>query len=226
LISTAARHAPAADASKRSVSSAILNVEEERLGVSTTLQASLEENSKGIQAELGILLANLRARKPGSHRADRGSLARPLEFSASHDHTDGPSRHQTVQQQSGILPSSTSHVHYAHETLPVNAGHLQQDSPSSSGVAESVLRTVVSTGNDALNILFEAASRDRNTILDSPCSPVNGVIPQQSRASQPNPINIHGIPSQNLDVLRVWDTCRFVTMGWLTAKDAVMYMDL
>ena len=121
----------------------------------------------------------------------------------------------------------TNPLHSATERLPSNLDHFQHESPSSSGVADSVIRTVVSTGNDALNILFEAASRDPNPIANGTGTYVHERIPQQMSSIGTSPSDASsGIPSPGSEVLKTWETCRFVTMGWLTAKDAVMYIDL
>jgi hypothetical protein len=162
-----------------------------------------------------------------SYRADRSSPSQPLQHSPAHDNATNPHGNQSVQQQSGVLPSITSPLRYAHETLLANVDHVQEESPSSPGVAESVLRTVVSTGNDALSILFEAATQERNTTLDGPSPPLNGAMLQQPSPSTATPTNFQaGIPTPGSDVLKVWETCRFVTMGWLTPRDAVTYTDL
>jgi hypothetical protein len=107
----------------------------------------------------------------------------------------------------------------------------QQRSPASaSGLAPSVLRTVISSGNDALNILFEAASHDATNPTSTPPVETHASHDTPGTASLrsyhdalPQPIDF---PPPSAELLRLWGACRFVTMGWVTAKDAILYIDL
>lgn len=104
-----------------------------------------------------------------------------------------------------------------------------------------MMRTVVASGNDALNILFEAAAAHR---------PENGMAEQRvqsedtlsSRSQTTRGENealaygrnprapAHGRPVQishaSKEVLGVWEACRFVKMGWFTSREAVTLIDL
>lgn len=142
--------------------------------------------------------------------------------SASHDPTDGspPS-----------LGRSQRH----------SASYQWKGRPSTPNeLTNSVVRTVVSSGNDALNLLFEAAaheggntaSMDQSTPRPSQdsataqeTSPYN-VFPSSGSfsASQPGPSPVK-ISSSSHSVLRVWEACRFVRMGWFSAREAVTYID-
>jgi hypothetical protein len=107
-----------------------------------------------------------------------------------------------------------------------------------------MMRTVVSSGNDALNILFEAANAQsqEDSVIESDSLLEN----EQPRAGHPvthegssNQIELT-IPPEVLkkamrpvelshvskDVLNVWEACRFVRMGWFTAREAVTFIDL
>ena len=74
-----------------------------------------------------------------------------------------------------------------------------------------MLQKVVSNNSDAMNILFEAAlqeSESNNTTGDA---------------------RITALQSTQLtdaDVLRIWNACRFVKMGWFSAHEAMKLMDL
>jgi hypothetical protein len=107
-----------------------------------------------------------------------------------------------------------------------------------------MMRTVVSSGNDALNILFEAANAQsqEDSMMESDSMPEN----EQHRAG--HPVTCEGsskqieltVPPEILkkamrpvelshvskDVLSVWEACRFVRMGWFTAREAVTFIDL
>ncbi|PYH98817.1 C6 transcription factor [Aspergillus ellipticus CBS 707.79] len=115
---------------------------------------------------------------------------------------------------------------------------------STSTLANSMMRTVVSSGNDALNILFEAAaahsqehglngsgtqSRDTQTSTahaseqDSSRDQPQPMLPLEALAKAKRPVKLS--PASK-EVLSVWETCRFVKMGWFTSKEAVTLIDL
>ncbi|KAF4544530.1 C6 transcription factor [Lasiodiplodia theobromae] len=119
------------------------------------------------------------------------------------------------------------------------------------GLADSMMRTVVASGNDALNLLFEAATREdavaaaaassareRGYALDA------GVVPPGPAVGEGEPA-MYATPGSNMsvssgllapnsvqlsaaseEVLDLWKNCRFVRMGWFTAREAVTYVDL
>lgn len=80
------------------------------------------------------------------------------------------------------------------------------------GLSTSVLQRVVSNNNDAMNILFEAALQESNNT-------------SQNKSTTDYPRSI--VPElTDADVLRIWNACRFVRMGWFSAQEAVVLMDL
>lgn len=113
-------------------------------------------------------------------------------------------------------------------------------------VADSVMRTVVSNGHDALNLLFQAANQEGHNDSQSPSSHHphgTGRTPQSTAGdfsaattstSSPAvsvPMNVNVTsgatpPDHNADVLEVWSAFRFVRMGWLSAQEAVTLVDL
>lgn len=114
---------------------------------------------------------------------------------------------------------------------PRNTG----DQVFSGGVAESMMRTVVANGEDALNLLFEAAQTRTDVvshhgsletdaagpIVASPVG-VNTTSPAQSTPfSQP-------AMSTNLsaEAIDCWRAYRFTKMGWFSAEEAITYIDL
>ncbi|KAI9046292.1 putative C6 transcription factor [Aspergillus affinis] len=118
----------------------------------------------------------------------------------------------------------------------------QHGQRQSNAFANSMMRTVVSSGNDALNILFEAAavhSRE-NDMLESEMQSRNAQTRshrnRQSNASRDmNAISpealakaVRPVPLSHAskDVLAIWETCRFVRMGWFTSREAVTFIDL
>lgn len=123
---------------------------------------------------------------------------------------------------------------------------------STSTLSSSMMRTVVSSGNDALNILFEAAAvHSQGNDPNGPIARVgNESTTPADRGSHhqrnsTNPLHIGGnrnapvtfespaktvrpveISQASQDVLDVWEACRFVKMGWFTAVEAVTFIDL
>ena len=107
-----------------------------------------------------------------------------------------------------------------------------------------MMRTVVASGNDALNILFEAATaQNQDDTPPTDASPPEG----GSRSGHPStkeratprtyasPATFESVPraippadisDASQETLNVWDACRFVKMGWFTAREAVTFIDL
>ncbi|OQD90649.1 hypothetical protein PENANT_c001G06256 [Penicillium antarcticum] len=79
------------------------------------------------------------------------------------------------------------------------------------GLSTSVLQTVVSNNNDAMNILFEAALQESNNTTQMTTA-------ERSRSIAPE--------LTDADILRVWNACRFVKMGWFSAQEAMVLVDL
>lgn len=107
------------------------------------------------------------------------------------------------------------------------------------------MRTVVSNGHDALNLLFEAANQEGQSDSQSPGSrhphgaartPLSSVghltaatctsSPAGSVPMSVNAASGAAASDDNTDVFEVWSAFRFVRMGWLSAQEAVMFVDL
>ena len=108
-----------------------------------------------------------------------------------------------------------------------------------------MMRTVVSSGNDALNILFEAAaahSREQSAnesgvrsenvhdIMGDSGNHRTGSISQVQSGVSPEVLakamRPVGLSHASREVLDVWEACRLVKMGWFTSKEAVTFIDL
>lgn len=108
-----------------------------------------------------------------------------------------------------------------------------------------MMRTVVASGNDALNILFEAAtahSQEDGSLNDASPLPGAGsktggsnvkerVTPKNYESpaafeSIPPAISPVKLSDATYEVLQIWEACRFVRMGWFTAREAVTFVDL
>ncbi|EFQ98514.1 hypothetical protein MGYG_01541 [Nannizzia gypsea CBS 118893] len=125
--------------------------------------------------------------------------------------------------------------------------HAGAQSSSSHGLHNSVMRTVVSSGNDALNILFQAAAQEQdNEMMDvestdrQPSISKDGGAGDDSHAGMrtydtpTSTTSYGGSPTSDPthlshvepEVLAVWDQCRFVKMGWFSSREAVTYVDM
>jgi hypothetical protein len=94
------------------------------------------------------------------------------------------------------------------------------------------LEKVVSNENDAVNILLEAANLNEGTGTLS-ALPTAADLMSTAESSHASSITVRytvspltNINSLDLESLRVWDGCRFVRMGWLTAHEAMTLVDL
>ncbi|KAJ5669613.1 hypothetical protein N7462_010683 [Penicillium macrosclerotiorum] len=144
----------------------------------------------------------------------------------------------------GVSPHSTADGSMHAQSSPA---HLYEDSRhrSSSTLANSMMRTVVASGNDALNILFEAATaHDQEDNAPSDESPQRGMGSKDSDSNtkgrptsrnfespvafETNSRVVHPVDISNVspETLHVWEACRFVKMGWFSAKEAVTFIDL
>ena len=129
-------------------------------------------------------------------------------------------------------PYLNGHPHRSDILSP--PAHLRRVSSSQPDLAHSVMRTVVSSGSDALNLLFEAAnhrdaidnqeangSQAYETPRSGPSGGYDAGSPFHTFRAQPVQMST---PSP--ETLKVWTSCRFVQMGWFSAHEAVTYVDL
>lgn len=177
---------------------------------------------------------------------------RPGETRDVDDEHDAPQPHppariQTSVQPSpgqrssisghGISPGFSPHVngHSRSDVLSPPA-HLRRVSSSQPDLAHSMMRTVVSSGSDALNLLFEAAHH-RDAIDNQEASGSQAYeTPRSGGPGYDNTIPtspFHTFRAQpvqmsapSAEILKVWTSCRFVQMGWFSAHEAVTYVDL
>lgn len=103
----------------------------------------------------------------------------------------------------------------------------------SNNIQESVLRTMVSSENDALNILFEAATctEPANAFPSTSKTALTGFpsvreVEESPISLQQSTPQLSSIDSIDYDILRIWNACRFVKMGWFTAHEAMTLADL
>ncbi|PMD36046.1 hypothetical protein L207DRAFT_556549 [Hyaloscypha variabilis F] len=123
-------------------------------------------------------------------------------------------------------------------------------STSQRNLTDNVIHTLVSKPNDALALLFEAAGRQDPSALNSTRqSPdtsskelevehQNQPLESSSRVAEhytlnniPTPHSTNAsvtatVPSPSAETQEIWKRYRFVRQGWLTALEAIQYVDL
>lgn len=114
-----------------------------------------------------------------------------------------------------------------------------QGSSEPNRLTNSLMRHVVSSGNDALNLLFEAAAHTSSRSSDLTPERQPGVgsgheisrvlshsLPQATYTgtspAAPPPIDLS---MTDANLISVWESFRVVKLGWLTAKEAVTFVD-
>lgn len=142
------------------------------------------------------------------HRAAAPRMA--SSGNAPHRDSEGAGADVPRREQSMVAP-------YGDTPAPVPASDHDQ------ALLQSVVRTVVSSGNDALNVLFQAAleQRDRNQASTGKASRTQApnTSPHDRQPALPATTSV---PQYKLNV---WRRSRLVRAGWLTAEEAVMYVD-
>ncbi|KAH6976036.1 hypothetical protein BKA56DRAFT_552471 [Ilyonectria sp. MPI-CAGE-AT-0026] len=130
---------------------------------------------------------------------------------------------ESVLQRTGPEPSLPGLTHT--RNVPVGGG---------GDLTDSVMRTLVSNGNDAMRLLFQAATEHSRTDGDTLS---NGQPTSRTLAiAAPSTTSPENIPSvattgpiyfspATPDVLKVWRAFRFARMGWFTAEEAITYID-
>jgi hypothetical protein len=145
--------------------------------------------------------------------------------------------HRSSISTHGFTPGTSPHVNGTNRAeFQSPHGHLRRISSSQPDLAHSVMRTVVSSGSDALNLLFEAAhhrdaidsqeqsgSQAYETPRSGPSGYDNGVPSSPFHTFRAQPVQM-STPSP--ETLKIWTSCRFVQMGWFSAHEAVTYVDL
>lgn len=118
-----------------------------------------------------------------------------------------------------------------------------QSSSESNQLTNSLMRHVVSSGNDALNLLFEAAAHTNSTsnqvdvgrqpgvasghgISQALSQSLSQSLPQAcvtgTSPAAPPPIELS---KTDTNVFGVWESFRAVRLGWFTAREAVTFVD-
>ncbi|KAH6703103.1 C6 transcription factor [Leptodontidium sp. MPI-SDFR-AT-0119] len=157
---------------------------------------------------------------------------------------------------SGTSPNNgqASQFHSPHSTRPNhpsqadNTSSRSHNSNTRRNLTDNVIHTLVSKPNDALALLFDAGRQDPSAINTRNQSPeeepqmqgnfrtygtdrdagnsvaglTNTLPTPRSAATSP----ASTIPESSREMIEMWKKYRFVREGWLTAREAIMYVDL
>ena len=131
---------------------------------------------------------------------------------------------------SGTHNGTASDVHTSPSTgVQQNASHKAIQGSVSADLNDTMMTTVVSNGNDALNLLFEAAQQEERGVHGTR-RPSN--IDQPTIEATTSPLssvaNIYSssLPELSNELSDTWNAYRFVRMGWLSAEEIVWYIDM
>jgi len=125
--------------------------------------------------------------------------------------------------------STASDVHTSPATdAQHDEPHKIAQGPVNADLNDTMMTTVISNGNDALNLLFEAAQQEERG--------VNGarvpVVTDQHDNAATSPLspvaklNFNSLPELSSELTDTWNAYRFVRMGWLSAQEIVWYLDM
>ncbi|CAG7935233.1 unnamed protein product [Penicillium nalgiovense] len=178
-------------------------------------------------------------RAPNPHQASEVANSTPENnFHKEPEFQSGWPYHR---DQAGSHRGSLDHPSVGSSRAVQSPSHTYENNRhrSNSTLASSMMRTVVTSGNDALNILFEAATaQEDNSPGNSPESPAGppSVGPSTHDRTLGNydstfesvgrVIRPVKLSEATQDTLNVWEACRFVKMGWFTAREAVTFIDM
>ncbi|CAG7935162.1 unnamed protein product [Penicillium salamii] len=128
-------------------------------------------------------------------------------WSRDRDQTNGLGQEESsLEKVSESVGRSGINSQSAQQSSNVNTRSGPDTPVNQDGLSTSVLQKVVSNNSDAMDILFEAALQESTQNARDPAQ----TAPELTDA----------------DVLRIWNACRFVKMGWFSAHEAMQLMDL
>ena len=90
------------------------------------------------------------------------------------------------------------------------------------------MTTVVLNGNDALNLLFEAAQQEERGISGARMQVITDQHDNAATSSLSSIANLNpnSLPELSSELTDTWNAYRFVRMGWLSAQEIVWYLDM
>lgn len=92
---------------------------------------------------------------------------------------------------------------------------------------DSVMRTMVSSGNDALEVLFDPVRHgaEHSTAVPEQDTRGSQFMAPNPPLLQPQPYRVRG-PGSSSSIHDVWNACRFIKQGWFSAEEGIFYVDM
>ena len=147
-----------------------------------------------------------------------------------------------LRQNSAFSMASTeaSAQQYAGTNVSPGPEHAQETSTQSraSGqtggfsIENDVMHTVVSSSKDALGLLFKAVEQQEASEIDDETNGLHTNYPYESPGSaltasiNAEALLLSPLSSSSRECLELWEHLRFVRQGWMSAREAVTYIDL
>ncbi|KAF3021117.1 hypothetical protein E8E14_013504 [Neopestalotiopsis sp. 37M] len=138
----------------------------------------------------------------------------------------------TSSASSRVATTATSHVPDGGDSSASASGRTEPDlRPPDNDLSDSVMRTMISSSNDALDVLFDPVRRGSQvmtqapSISDGPPSFSHGTsltVGKEATVAGTLP-RLSQTPSNS--VREIWNACRFVKQGWFSAGEAVFLVD-
>jgi hypothetical protein len=186
----------------------------------------------------------VKKRKPGEEPQEdakdapqnqRDTSAQPDVVQRAYLPIQHPPMHRSSISVHGVTPVESPRSASRSDQESVLSPSLRRISTSQPiNLANSVIRTGISSGSDALNLLFEAAHH-RDAIEPQEHASVSQPSYETPRSgptiqNPSSPFTFRAQPVQmstpSPETLKIWTSCRYVQMGWFSAHEAVTYVDL
>ena len=143
------------------------------------------------------------------------------DLSPSHD---SASSYLSATTQVPSNPASQAVPDVQHSRIP-DFSSMAGFSRTKAGEGDTVMRTLISNDGDTMRLLQQSSRhhKDKET-YENGDKPDRIIHPR----TYPRPVGplISELATPSCEILRLWNSLRFVRMGWLTAREAVTYIDL
>jgi hypothetical protein len=142
----------------------------------------------------------------------------------------GSKEHSDVPMSSDASGRVSYDVHAARTpSVQSQSSHDNHFASVGTDLTGSMITTALSNGNDALNLLFEAAQNEERDInnphLGSSAQPASVQLPD-SPSLPAVESSIDRLPELPMELLDTWNAYRFVRMRWLSAEEIVWLLDM
>ncbi|KAH7065776.1 C6 transcription factor-like protein [Paraphoma chrysanthemicola] len=164
-----------------------------------------------------------REMRPCTFTTERHNSRRQNRRSMSQNNSD------TITMPDGSINMTLDLDNLDRSTAKPDDSRESNAGPGNAERTDSMVTAVVSNGNDALNLLFEAAQREERDVnsvrggagIDQ-ASPLLTLSPTSPSAKSRTNL----LPVLSSEQLEIWNAYRFVRMGWLSAEEIVWLLNM